>query len=128
MRVRFLVNLLLLAVLGFASAQRGALRVSTCFGLEAPPSGINLDLTTICGVTGFVEWPAFGLFVQTSPRYGPFWDEWEVYGYRPDVKLHALGQDIRAWPGVAVGRERGAWFVRAQADILVSFDLSGLAP
>lgn len=124
MRATFLVSVLLLSALSFGLAQKGSIRISTCFGMQAPPTGIVLDPQFICGVSGFLEASGFGLFVQTLPRYGPFWDEWEVYGYKPDVKLHFLGQDVRTWPGIAVGREDGAWFVRAQADILISFNLA----
>lgn len=125
---RFLGSLLVLLALGFGLAQQGALRISTCFGLQAPPTGIVLDPQFICGVNAYVEAGGYGVFVQTLPRYGPFWDEWEVYGYRSDVKLHLLGQDVRTWPGLAVGRQDGAWFIRAQADILISFDVSALFP
>lgn len=110
-----------LAVAGAAAAQTAGLRLSLCEGLEAA----TLDLTTVCGITGFVETSELGVFAQVSPRYGPVYENWEVYAYQPRT-LAQLGPaaQVQWWPGIATGFEQGAWFVRVNADILLTINLA----
>ena len=110
-----------LAVLSVAAAQAGGVRLSLCEGFEAP----RIDLTTVCGVSAFVEWPGVGIFLQTSPRYGASYQNWEVYAYQPRT-LAQVGEwgQVQWWPGIATGFEQGAWFVRVNADIILTWNFS----
>ncbi len=101
-------------------AQQLATRVSMCGGLV----GDTFERPSFCGITSFVELPQVGVFGQLAPRLGPIQDNWMVYVYKPNVTFSGLGLDYRTWPGVAVGRELGDWFVRLRADILFSVDVS----
>lgn len=112
---RYLAKTLIVLALLLASAAWGqglfAARISMCGGLE----GGHFQPPSFCGLNATVEDSGYGVFVQTLPRFGPFWDNWEVYGYRPEGYLGGL---VTTWPGVAVGREEGEWFVRLQADVI----------
>lgn len=83
-----------------------------CGGME----GGHFQPPSFCGLNATLETGGYGVFVQTLPRFGPFWDNWEVYGYRP---VSYLGGLVTSWPGLAVGREEGEWFVRLNADVIL---------
>lgn len=116
---RALQALVLLLVISTSAAQQGGARISPCLGWggAAPWAGI-------CNVTAFHEWRAFGVFAQVTPRAGPVLDNWQVYAYRPNVLVQVGEQQVITWPGVAVGRQGGAWFAMVQADVLLSWDFS----
>lgn len=112
---KLLVSLALLLAVALAGAQgQAGARLSMCGGMEAgafqPP--------TLCGANAFLETGGYGVFVQTLPRFGPFYENWEVYAYRPTRKLQVLALNVTSWPGIATGFEQGHWFIRVQADVL----------
>ncbi len=118
--ITLVTALAVLLMIQVASSQQftAALRLSPCVGLSG--GGLSGPL---CNVTGFFEAEGrAGVFAQVTPRLGPFYDNWQVYVYRPNVRFDALGVQWVAWPGVAAGRELGEWFVRAQADLVISIE------
>lgn len=120
-----LLLLLALCLGSFGLAQVGGARLSTCLGAEIG-EGFSVQ-GPLCNVTAFIEAPVpalgqMGVFAQVTPRLGPFYDNWTLYVYRPDTRFDLFGINWTAWPGVAVGRELGDWFVGFRADILITFD------
>ena len=110
-----------LAVLSVAAAQAGGVRLSLCEGFEAP----RIDLTTVCGVCGVRgvagHWDLPPNVAQVRRGY----ENWELYAYQPRT-LAQVGEwgQLQWWPGIATGFEQGAWFVRVNADIILSWNFS----
>jgi hypothetical protein len=118
-----LVALVAHVLLGFAIAQEDAplsglfaARLTTCIGIEAG----SVDLSTVCNVSAVLELSeGVGFFVQVSPRFGPFYENFQVRVYRPSLVLSILGLDMFVEPGVTTGFELGEWFIRLESDFLI---------
>ena len=124
--VTVLTTLLLLGGLSFAQnfeAQyeptiQGAVRITNCAGFG---SG-NVDLTLVCNVSAFAEHvDGVGVFAQVSPRYGPFYENWQARIYSNklswDLGVAARIQQV----GVTTGLELGEFFIRVESDVLLEF-------
>ena len=122
--MKVLLRLLVLAgaFLWLSAAQgqqfTAAMRVSPCIhlGLDQSP----LEASGICSVNAYFEKSeSYGVFLQISPKLGRPLDNWEIMAYRPlSVQLGDIS--LAMWPGVAVGEQQGATYVRIQSDIIMS--------
>ncbi len=93
-----------------------AMRVSPCIHLGFGP----LEASGICSVNAYFEKSeSYGVFLQISPKYGAPLDNYEILLYRPlTVQLGDIS--LAMWPGVAVGEQQGATYIRIQSDIIAS--------
>ena len=121
---RFLVALLLCLIAGAVHAQehRFGARISTCVEIT---NFDPLNRLPLCSVSGFYQVDSVGIFAQTRPVAGPFYDHWQIGVYYTDwsLRFDGITLDFQA-PGIAVGREGGGWRVFVTSDIVASWSWS----
>lgn len=118
MRTLLLACVLVLAGTTLAQDFRAAARITNCIGFQQE----SLDATLLCNVSAFIEHDQLGAFLQVTPRYGPLHENWQARAYYVDPSWN-LGVAARIEQvGVTVGRELGAWFIRAETDIIFAVE------
>lgn len=108
------------AAQGFGASGQIAWRVDNCANLDLAPFSVRP--TFLCSATVFVELfpPDLGLLVSTRPESGPFYENFLVYGYRPNLKWDFLGTVV-SQAGIATGLREGAWFIQIRTSTVGLF-------
>lgn len=108
----------MLALVGMSFAHGGA-RISFC---ETMSVHEVFSWNPLCSISAYNEWgDTVGFFVQTTPRLGAFYDNFQIVLYKPRLMFNLFGIQMEAQPGLAWGMSEGVGFIGFSSDILIAW-------